>query len=295
MNWKEISCPQCKEKMQAPLDRNRIICMFCGQQISLNGDKAIPPFYPEGFPAQIKEVLSAHETYLARFSAEEYPEAFFEFCERFSPCLEQIKRGIGQQQVVFMTESILEQASCFIRENKSGNRSGQLQYRLNSYVAVYLIPAIIHIAGEEAHTFCTGLGSKWAAAFPQSQIKVGEYETIVNGFKRKLCYITTAACQALDKGEDCREIRRLKDYRDNYLMRQPGGADLIREYYNLAPTIVKRMEKSAKKKELYLDIWTAYLLPCLQDLDQGKQKACGDRYREMMNELTRRYVENWNK
>ena len=30
-----IKCPHCKEEMQAPADRESILCMFCGEKIDL--------------------------------------------------------------------------------------------------------------------------------------------------------------------------------------------------------------------------------------------------------------------
>ena len=30
-----IKCPHCKEEMQAPTDRESILCMFCGEKIDL--------------------------------------------------------------------------------------------------------------------------------------------------------------------------------------------------------------------------------------------------------------------
>ena len=33
MGFKEGMCPKCHELLQVPEDRERILCMFCGQEI----------------------------------------------------------------------------------------------------------------------------------------------------------------------------------------------------------------------------------------------------------------------
>ena len=36
MMFKEGTCPICHEKIQVPEDREQIICMFCGKEISVD-------------------------------------------------------------------------------------------------------------------------------------------------------------------------------------------------------------------------------------------------------------------
>lgn len=294
MEWKEISCPGCGEKMQAPENRDRIICMFCGKKIFLGPDKGKGGFEPDEFPSRVREVFVGFDAWLERFSYEEYPVAFDDFCRHFGTFLEQLEGGILQQEGAFVRDTIIEQGKALLAQISSKNRLRQTQYRLNSYMAVYLFPAALHIGGEDVRPFCLELAGKWTEVFSDSRIRVADYDTIYRGFKRKLCYITTAACLALGKGEDCEEVRRLKEYRDNFLLKQPQGEILVKEYYNIAPTIVKRIEKSAEGKKHYLKIWNTFLKPCLQDLEQGKKEKCTKRYQKMVEKLMKEYVKDWN-
>lgn len=293
MDWKEVECPVCHEKMQAPGKRENIICMFCGTTIFLNRDKDKNPFQPELFPQQVRQMLSGFEGWLEQFSYEAYPLAFDTFCKENEEFLQQVDRGILQQQASFLQTSFLKEAQAFIEAGSTKNNRKQLLYRLNIYIAVYPIPAILHTSKEEARSFCTSLGEGWGETFSVSAVKAADYESIFNGFKRKLCYITTAVCKALNKPEDCSEMIRLKEYRDGYFSRQPEGEALIEEYYNISPTILKRIEKTSQGKEKYLWIWNRFLLPCLSALEQGREAECGLIYQEMVNQLRKEYLEEW--
>ena len=66
MEYREGRCPKCREVMQIPVGRERIICMFCGQEFS---------------PEEGREADEhAYETYLAQFEA--HADAFFADVEK---------------------------------------------------------------------------------------------------------------------------------------------------------------------------------------------------------------------
>ena len=78
------------------------------------------------------------------------------------------------------------------------------------------------------------------------------------GLKKEFyCYITTAVCKSLNKPDDCYELNLLREYRDQYLMGTKDG-EICKEYYNIAPTIVKRIDRSPDASEIYADIWEKY-------------------------------------
>lgn len=71
--------------------------------------------------------------------------------------------------------------------------------------------------------------------------------------------MTTAICESLGKEADCYELRLLKDYRDQYMESDPERKEMVDEYYDIAPTIVKRMDRCDNRKELYQDLYDRYL------------------------------------
>ena len=108
--------------------------------------------------------------------------------------------------------------------------------------------------------------------------------------KSGLCFITTAVCEYLGKPDDCFELMTLRDFRDNWLAMQSGGEDEIRQYYEMAPRIVERLAASDEKDYIYGKIWLEYIEPCLDEILHGRNDACRERYRAMVNMLDRKFL-----
>jgi tetratricopeptide (TPR) repeat protein len=99
------------------------------------------------------------------------------------------------------------------------------------------------------------------------------------------CFITTAVCQSFSKPDDCYELTAFRNFRDNWLMYQNGGKQLVEEYYQIAPAIVAAINKNPQKYFLYFSIWQEHLLPCLQFIEEGKLDKCKEKYIAMVTSL----------
>ncbi len=73
------------------------------------------------------------------------------------------------------------------------------------------------------------------------------------------CFITSAVCQSFGKPDDCYELTSFRSFRDNWLSKQEDGAGLIKEYYKIAPVIVKNIDSKSNSAEIYNNIWNSYL------------------------------------
>ena len=103
------------------------------------------------------------------------------------------------------------------------------------------------------------------------------------------CFITTALCQSFNKPDDCRELTAFRNFRDNFLASEPDGKALIAQYYETAPQIVRRIDAQSNATEIYRSIWTQYLAPCLNFLDNGDNLSCKARYVEMVSALQKKF------
>jgi hypothetical protein len=112
---------------------------------------------------------------------------------------------------------------------------------------------------------------------------------INGGFKRRWCYITTAVCETLNKGDNCYELNLLRDYRDEYLMNTDNGAEVVREYYDVAPTIVKRIGRREDSAEVYQGIYDTYLKTCVELIEADRLEDCREVCTDMVNDLKREY------
>lgn len=99
------------------------------------------------------------------------------------------------------------------------------------------------------------------------------------------CYITTAICQDSGKPDDCYELTALRAFRDEWLINQPDGKELIDRYYTTAPNIVKLIDQQPNKSEIYTYLNHRYLLKCLAYIGNEENEKCKETYIEMMEYL----------
>lgn len=171
---------------------------------------------------------------------------------------------------------------------RKGKRDNEL-LNYNMVLAVYLLPAILESRIECADLVTDTMISIWNKQFKTSVGKAS-YDKIQEGFRTKLCYITTAVCESQGKADDCYELNLLRSYRDEYLMATPEGRELVELYYDIAPTIVTRLNKEDNAADLYQDIWSTYLNPCIGYIEAEEMEACKARYMEMVLDLKGRYI-----
>lgn len=103
------------------------------------------------------------------------------------------------------------------------------------------------------------------------------------------CFITTAACRALQAADDCEELQLLRSFRDAHIGNTEEGAAIVREYYRVGPLIVSEIAKLPDSDALYQRLWEQYIQPscteiCLQHWDIARSI-----YVEMVVELCRRF------
>lgn len=178
---------------------------------------------------------------------------------------------------------------------KGRTKKEALRLDLNLYMVSYVLPAIVAYqrrcgGGEEGMKKLTdAICDSWETRFGQ-HIQTADHESIQAGFKQKLCFVTTAVCCGLHKPQDCRELTLMKRYRDEYLSVQAEGESLIREYYDIAPTIVKRIAKGVSPEEKYLYLWDNYISKCAGFIEHNENERCRQLYEAMMTELKEEYM-----
>ena len=156
-------------------------------------------------------------------------------------------------------------------------------------MVIYVLPSINEYECEYKNDLINEIISTWNKTFKQN-IKLGTFADINAGFKRKLCYVTTAVCKSLGKNENCEEIRLLKNYRDTYLINESDGKELIDRYYDIAPTIVNRINKCDDSDIIYEQIYKNYISPCINFIEADRMTECKDLYVKMMHNLNDKYM-----
>ncbi len=312
-----IKCPHCSEEMQAPADRDSIICMFCGEKIdlkeaekpsqssaktdSVTGDSAADPSKcQENLQFVLSHAGAVFKDYAVKvktFKKATYPELFESHKAENYAFYTAIKLTLDHVSSEELDDIYRQIAGAFIKEHeqellqiRKRNEKFSVQIDKNMFMVIYVIPSIKEIRNSKADRLADIICEEWRTAFKESNISAADFDSINGGFKRKLCYVTTAVCRNLNKGEDCEELRLIKGFRDGYLSSTEEGEALIEEYYDIAPTLVKRIEKDAEAQAKYLWLWNTYLAPCVAYIKSGQDENCKVTYCSMMEELRAEYM-----
>ena len=141
-----------------------------------------------------------------------------------------------------------------------------------------------------ADELAQAMADAWNQTFPGNKISGMTIAEMKGGFRTSPCFITTAVCESLHKPEDCYELNLLKAYRDDYLALSPDGEALIARYYDIAPTIVKRMNKEKDRKAIYRSLYENYISPCVRLIEEDRNEECRQKYSEMVEMLQTEYM-----
>ena len=222
-----------------------------------------------------------------------YPEIFKKYCREHAKTFEAIEAGYHEvidkeQFLANMAAALTDKAKEKVEEQKK-NKQGIFQADLNMYMAIYVLPAIQNFGGDSSKPLKEAVLRAWNQNFPKNKLRDSNYEKIHEGFQWKFCYITTAVCETFEKPDDCYELTILRNYRDGYLMSQPDGEEVIRQYYDLAPTIVKHINQRKDRQEIYRGVWETYLEPCIHMIENGQQEQCKQLYMRMVRDLKKKY------
>ncbi len=242
----------------------------------------------------IEDMLLKEGNPLSTFKKNVYPEAFQAYLRKNLDTLNAIEAVYQQEEnptawLTKLADHLVDAARAELDSIPKKSKKNEQQINFNMTLAVYVFPAILEQKNPSAEPLTDLLIEKWNEAFKTSVGKAS-YEKIEAGFHRKFCYITTAACESLGKPDDCYELELLRSYRDDYLLQSEEGAAMVKDYYNIAPTIVNRIGRQADAHAVYGEIWNTYLSDCIQKIEQGEEEACKERYIEMVDDLKKRYL-----
>lgn len=228
------------------------------------------------------------------FKKTAYSDAFHRFYQQNVVTFDAIENGYNsvidkEQFLENMANALTEYALSRMGACRKKSEKEHMEMDLNMAVAVFVIPMVLEYKGNSSKPLSEKLLASWKKAFPKSNIQAAEFSFVEEGFHKKFCYITTAVCESFGKADDCYELTLLRDYRDTYLASQPDGEELIQEYYDVAPSIVKHINQQETPQEIYLSIWKRYLSPCITMIEDGRMEECRALYQEMVCGLKNEY------
>lgn len=96
------------------------------------------------------------------------------------------------------------------------------------------------------------------------------------------CYITTAVCESEGLPDDCYTLTKFRQFRDEVMMKHGAWRELVREYYECAPEIVKKLSALNNAAEIYRTMRVWYLNPILDHIERGQHTEAIERYRALV-------------
>lgn len=289
-------CPHCGGELQIPRDRESIICMYCGKEFLVKdaleqqqGDSRPEPVTDEAAIEALQNLLYGIENPMQYFKRALYMDFFnkyvFENAKNLA-VLEQAYLSADEKDAFLerVTEPLVARVEADLGKWR-GRRKDELQMDYNLSMVVYVFPALLETNEKSAQAWVDALIATWKKHFPKTELKSAGVKEINAGFRYRFCYITTAVCEYRHKPDDCYELSLLRSFRDDYLLQSAQGEEMVREYYDVAPSIVKHIGRRGDADRIYDGIWQQYLSPCIRLIESGKNEECVDLYRHMVYEL----------
>ena len=106
--------------------------------------------------------------------------------------------------------------------------------------------------------------------------------------EKRGCFLTTATVGTVGLPDDCWELSTLRAFRDGWLARHPGGAALTARYYRLAPMLVRRIDRRADARAVWLRAWAFGVVPAALAARLGLNRLALRAYRHLVRGLARK-------
>ncbi|HIW21866.1 MAG TPA: hypothetical protein H9887_07610 [Candidatus Dorea intestinavium] len=249
----------------------------------------------ERLKKRLTEYFDEMLTMTPKFKKKEYDAIFSAMLDEYGEDIKEISslfEGLSSAQEDLLLNEIAEVIPTYAKEkmeklSKRGQNKEAIEYNLA--MAVYVVPGLSYTKNEKLVKIAEKTVEKWNAMGVTSlELGLSTYEDITGGFRKKLCFITTAVCDHLNKPDNCYELETLRDYRDHYLLTSAEGKELVEEYYNIAPSLVFILNMK-KDQSIYEGLYTNYITPCLKSIEDHKLEDCKNIYKKMVNHMKYEY------
>lgn len=291
-------CPNCKGELHIPDNLTECICMYCGENISFRqepvdlsnmSEEELTVAYEKAI-SELGLLFHEHDRITPQFTNGMYAKSFQAYLKVGEKILQPIEQyavafGKSEEVVKRVTKELLSLLVQEINSTKivlGGPTRGRIVEEYRLFLTVYMVPMIRYLKLSVSEALADAFIALWCKEYPKFRFGKGSYEELSTGFKQKLCFITTAVCQTMNKPDDCYELNAFRRFRDEYMSRTEQGKSLIEEYYTIAPAIVAYLNLCTDYRLRYQQLWTNYLLPCLQSIEEGRYTECERTYTQMV-------------
>lgn len=306
-NLIKFTCTKCNKVLEIPEDLEEFSCLYCGERMhtaDFSTEEALESncgeelaYLRKKLPTTITGYKDLHKCLTKRDYGPtfgEYEAENREVLERLDACAKQYPAG-RTALLELVCKDFVDALDQHLQNDPRWKRKSKridLFFETKVGLAVYLCPLVRKLGLEIAEPFREELHRQWMDRFPTERWTPGDYDTIINGFRRfKFCFITTATCLHEGKADDCAELTAFRTFRDGWLRGCPDGDALIAEYYDIAPAIVSCIEYCDDSGKCYGEIRDRWLSRCYTALQENRNADCRATYLDMVNTLKSRYLQ----
>lgn len=100
----------------------------------------------------------------------------------------------------------------------------------------------------------------------------------------EICFLTTACLKAKGLPDNSEELTTLREFRDKYVKSLSNGAELIEEYYKIAPGLIKAIDESKTPDEFYDYIFSVIDL-CVDLINSDRNEIALAEYIHMIGKV----------
>jgi hypothetical protein len=106
--------------------------------------------------------------------------------------------------------------------------------------------------------------------------------------KKGGCFLTTACVEHRGLADNCRELERLREFRDTYVRFIDGGPSLLQEYYLQAPLILSKLRASESRDAELAMVYDSIKM-AVHFIDAGRTEEALQCYVKMYAALKQKY------
>ena len=184
--------------------------------------------------------------------ADSFKNAYEKYKSLFTEIAQECENSEDRQEEIEEIAAVLPDRMREVLDQESSKRKKEnVLMKYNLGMVTYVIPMFRYGRMDACEEIVDCMIERWNDHDLELKISKSEFEQIQGGFKSRLCYITTAVCASLGKPDDCYELNLMRRYRDEYLVNQKGGEEIVAEYYDIAPTIVNRINRMENSEDVY--------------------------------------------
>ena len=106
------------------------------------------------------------------------------------------------------------------------------------------------------------------------------------------CFLTTACVEHKNLADDCIELQTLRKLRDQFMMNNKQGRELIDQYLIAGPAIVNAINSCDNKTEIYDYMYSKMIMPSVELVQQGHLDEAVNYYQDFVKALKKKYADH---